>query len=83
MAGEPGHQELCDLEQAFVLKAIREDIDLRRHMDDAVQSLSICLAADESVRTGQPVSYKLQNRDKTVGSLQLKSIRKSFGRSMC
>jgi hypothetical protein len=55
MAGEPGHQELCDREQAFVLKAIREDIDLNRHMDDAVQSLRICLAADESVRTGQPV----------------------------
>lgn len=55
MAGEPGHQELCDREQAFVLKAIREDIDLSRHMDDAVQSLKICLAADESVRTGQPV----------------------------
>ena len=43
-----------DREQAFVLKAIREDIDLSRHMDDAVQSLRICLAADESVRTGQP-----------------------------
>ena len=55
MAGEPGHQELCDREQAFVLKAIREDIDLSRHMDDAVQSLRICLAADESVRTGQTV----------------------------
>lgn len=55
MAGEPGHQELCDREQAYVLKAIREDIDLTRHMDDAVQSLRICLAADESVRTGRPV----------------------------
>ena len=55
MAGEPGHQGLCDLEQAFVLKAITEDIDLTRHMDDAVQSLRICLAADESVRTGQVV----------------------------
>jgi predicted dehydrogenase len=53
MDGEPGHQELCDLEQAFVLKAIREDMDLGRHMGDAVQSLRICLAADESVRTGQ------------------------------
>ena len=56
MDGEPGHQELCDLEQAYVLKAIRENIDLDRHMDDAVQSLRICLAADESVRTGQPVN---------------------------
>ena len=36
MDGEPGHQELCDLEQAYVLKAIRENIDLDRHMDDAV-----------------------------------------------
>ena len=55
MAGEPGHQDLCDLEQAFVLKAIREDLDLDRHMDDAVQSLRICLAADESVRTGKTI----------------------------
>jgi predicted dehydrogenase len=55
MAGEPGHQELCDLEQAYMLRAIREDIDLTRHMDDAVQSLRICLAADESARTGKPV----------------------------
>ncbi|AVA22157.1 MULTISPECIES: Gfo/Idh/MocA family oxidoreductase [unclassified Rhizobium] len=55
MDGEPGHQELCDREQAFMLKAIREDIDLSRHMADAVQSLRICLAADESVRTGKPV----------------------------
>jgi predicted dehydrogenase len=55
MAGEPGHQDLCDREQAFVLKAIREDIDLSRHMDDAVASLRICLAADESVRTRQTV----------------------------
>lgn len=55
MAGEPGHQELCDLEQAYMLRAIRENIDLTRHMDDAVQSLRICLAADESARTGKPV----------------------------
>ena len=55
MDGEPGHQELCNREQAYVLKAIREDIDLDRHMNDAVQSLRICLAADESVRTGRPV----------------------------
>ncbi|EKF18248.1 Gfo/Idh/MocA family protein [Nitratireductor pacificus] len=55
MDDEPGHQELCDREQAFVLKAIREDIDLSRHMDDAVQSLNICLAADESVRSGKEI----------------------------
>jgi predicted dehydrogenase len=56
MKDEPGHQELCDREQAFLLKAIREDIDLTRHMDDAVKSLRICLAADESVRSGRAVT---------------------------
>ena len=55
MADEPGHQELCDREQAFVARAIHENLDLSRHMTDAVQSLAICLAADESVRSGLPV----------------------------
>ncbi len=55
MADEPGHQELCDREQAFVLKAIQEDVDLERHMRDAVQSLRIVLAADRSVREGRAV----------------------------
>ncbi len=55
MKDEPGHQELCDREQAFLLKAIREDFDLTRHMDDAVRSLAVCLAADESVKTGKAV----------------------------
>ncbi len=58
MPGEPGHQELCDAEQAYMLRAIAEDIDLTRHMTDAVQSLAICLAADKSIRTGQPISLK-------------------------
>lgn len=52
---EPGHQELCDAEQRFVAEAIAEDIDLTRHMQDAVASLRICLAADKSIRTGQPI----------------------------
>ena len=55
MEGEPGHQNLCDLEQAFLLRTIREDLDLTRHMNDAVKSLAVCLAADESVRTGKAV----------------------------
>ncbi len=41
--------------EASVYEAIREDIDLTRHMDDAVRSLAVCLAADESVRTGAAV----------------------------
>ncbi|MDH3262688.1 MAG: Gfo/Idh/MocA family oxidoreductase [Paracoccaceae bacterium] len=58
LAGEPGHQELCDAEQAFVLRAIAEDIDLSRHMSDAVESLRVCLAADESIRTGQAIDLR-------------------------
>ena len=53
---EPGHQDLCDVEQVFMLDAITNDTDLTRHMSDAVQSLKICLAADESIRTGAPVT---------------------------
>ena len=55
MAGEPGHDALCAREQDYVYRAIVDDFDLTRHMSDAVESLRICLAADESVRTGKPV----------------------------
>lgn len=55
MDDEPDHQRLCDREQGFVLEAIRQDLDLTRHMDDAVQSLRICLAADQSIRTGRAI----------------------------
>ncbi len=52
---EPDHQELCDREQQFFLEAIRNNLDLTDHLNDAVNSLNIVLAADESVRTGQVV----------------------------
>lgn len=55
MADEPGHQALCDREAAFMSRAIAEDLDLTRHLRDAVRSLAVCLAADESVRSGAPV----------------------------
>ena len=55
MTDEPGHQELCDREQAFFLKAIREDMDLTNHLRSALDSLRIVLAADESWRTGKIV----------------------------
>ena len=56
MADEPGHNALCAAEQAYVLRAIAENTDLTRHMSDAVQSLRICLAADESIRSGRAIS---------------------------
>lgn len=56
LTDEPDHQELCNREQAYFLKAIVEDIDLTDHVDDAVNSLKIAFACDESVRTGGAVS---------------------------
>jgi len=56
MADEPDHQELCDREQAYFLKAIREDLDLTEHLNDAVNSLKIVLAADESIKKGQTIN---------------------------
>ena len=55
LSGEPGHEETCELEQRFLLRAIREDLDLSAHLVDAVTSLRIILAADQSVRTGRIV----------------------------
>ena len=55
MEDEPGHDDLCLREQEYFLKAIQEDVDLTEHMRDAVNSLHIVLAADESIRTQQPV----------------------------
>jgi predicted dehydrogenase len=52
---EPDHQALCDREQAYLLRAIQQDVDLSDHTQDAVNSLRIVLAADESVRTGRTV----------------------------
>jgi predicted dehydrogenase len=52
---EPDHQELCNREQRYFLKAIDENMDLTDHMQDAVNSLRIAFACDESVRTGNVV----------------------------
>jgi len=54
---EPDHQELCNREQAYFLKAILEDLDLTAHGEDAVNSLRIAFACDESVRTGKVVTF--------------------------
>ncbi|MBT8184195.1 MAG: Gfo/Idh/MocA family oxidoreductase [Eudoraea sp.] len=52
---EPDHDGLCLLEQQYFLKAIKEDVDLTAHMNDAVNSLKIVLAADASYKTGKTV----------------------------
>ncbi|QIL40207.1 Gfo/Idh/MocA family oxidoreductase [Pedobacter sp. HDW13] len=55
LSDEPNHQELCNREQRFFLKAIQENIDLTRPTEDAVNSLKIAFACDESVKTGEMV----------------------------
>lgn len=52
---EPDHQELCNREQKYFLNAIQNNIDLTDHIEDAVNSLVIAFACDESVRTGKTV----------------------------
>ena len=52
---EPDHDGLCKREQEYFFKAISEDIDLTDHMNDAINSMRIVLAADESFRTGKTV----------------------------
>lgn len=52
---DPGHDGLCEREQAYFEKAIREDLDLAAHMDDAVNSMRIVAAADRSFREGRTI----------------------------
>lgn len=52
---EPKHDDLCAREQLYFYRAITEDLDLSDHLADAVNSLKIVLAADESARTGKTV----------------------------
>lgn len=52
---EPDHQELCNREQRFFLKAIHDNLDLNVSTADAINSLMIAFASDESVRTGEVV----------------------------
>ena len=52
---EPDHDGLCLREQEFLLNAIQNDVDLTDHLTDAVASLRIVLAADQSAREGRTI----------------------------
>jgi len=52
---EPDHQELCNREQRFFLRAICENLILDDQTADAINSLRIAFACDESVKTGKVV----------------------------
>jgi predicted dehydrogenase len=50
------HHGISRREQQWLLDAIRRDLDLRKHWADAINSMRIVHAADESVRTGKVVA---------------------------
>jgi len=54
-AEEPDHYALCRMEQTWLHRAITQDLDLSQHQQEAIDSLRIVLAADESFRTGKTV----------------------------
>ncbi len=57
-SNEPNHDELCRLEQEFLLHAIENNIDLSNQLDAVINSMKIVLAADQSVRLGKQVSIR-------------------------
>ncbi|KAL6252812.1 hypothetical protein RBB50_000531 [Rhinocladiella similis] len=59
MADEPDHHALCALEQQFLLEAIWQDLNLEQHMIDAVRSLAVVLAADQSMREGRAIDLSI------------------------
>ncbi len=52
LTDEPDHLELCAREQRYFLKTINENINLDKATEEAISSLKIAFACDESVKTG-------------------------------
>ena len=55
VSDEPSHDELCRREQEVFLNAIRQDLDLTEHLESAVNSLRVVLAAEQSAREGRTI----------------------------
>ena len=58
MHDEPDHDALCEREQQYFLRTISEDLDLGAHQRDAVNSLRIALAADQSIREKRRIELR-------------------------
>ncbi len=54
---EPDHNGLCQREQEFLLDAILNNKDISEHMNAAIESLRVVLAADESAKTGKMINF--------------------------
>jgi predicted dehydrogenase len=55
LTDELNHQQLCSREQEHFLKAILEDLSLETATVDAINSLKIAFACDESVKSGEVI----------------------------
>jgi len=55
---EPGHQELCDLERDFFLGAISGEENLDGHLESAVESLRVVLAAEQSIKEKRAIDLR-------------------------
>jgi predicted dehydrogenase len=55
VSDEPSHDELCRREQEVFLRAIREDLDLTAHLQSAIDSLRVVIAADQSAIEGRTI----------------------------
>jgi len=55
MEDEPDHNGLCAREQQFLLYSILNDLDLSQHMEDAIRSLAIVIAANDSMRGNRAI----------------------------
>ena len=55
VSDEPSHDELCRREQAFFLRAIIENLDLTEHLESAINSLRVVIAAEQSAIEGRTI----------------------------
>ncbi|MBF0431922.1 MAG: Gfo/Idh/MocA family oxidoreductase [Fibrobacteria bacterium] len=56
LANEPDWNQLCELQQRYFLKVIKEDIDLTDNHQCALNTLKIVLAADKSIQTKEVIT---------------------------
>lgn len=68
LRGEPNHLELCQLEQEYLVNAIKQDLDLTEHHLSALDSLEIVLAADLAIKENREV-YFTHNQEASSSAL--------------
>lgn len=57
MPHEPDYDQLCPLEQEFLLRAIEKGRNLRERREDAIHNLHIVLVADQALKPEKQLIY--------------------------